>query len=424
MGLACRKEKCSRIGFLGTNLVFSLLGAALLIASCIVRYDQSMVDKYLDYSSFQNALESANVSVHTPSSLNIGEIFDVVCTAFIIIGVLFLLLGILGIIGVFMRLKSLLITYAVMLLVLVILEIIVVVLVATLRGKMEGWIKDALKDSIRNNYSGINGSDVDTLRWNFIMHSFQCCGVDRYSDFRELPARNWDIEIKFNNIVTGKQIPFACCNVKNDTFCVIRPNSTTAFIEKGCYQVMRNWVAKNTSVLVGVGICVWIIELILVVLAFVFICCKLRKGTYEQAEDLAPIQPYKLPHAHLVTRNQNLFHRSDVISNPAYVDPVWHDSSVEIFPLRQWRELYSKHPSDNYDQVTHDMDTFKGSLSQNESYGETFRGEPPKTSFASQRSSQVLGAKAWKRNLRNEFPERTAANRSSGHFGAPPSEYC
>ncbi|KAK3598332.1 hypothetical protein CHS0354_015345, partial [Potamilus streckersoni] len=56
------------------------LGASFLIASCIIRYDQNMMDEYLDYSSYQKALESANVKVHTPSSLNIAETLDAVCT--------------------------------------------------------------------------------------------------------------------------------------------------------------------------------------------------------------------------------------------------------------------------------------------------------------------------------------------------------
>ncbi|KAK3598331.1 hypothetical protein CHS0354_015344, partial [Potamilus streckersoni] len=61
---------------------------------------------------------------------------------------------------------------------------------------------------------------------------FQCCGVDRYTDFRRLPAIKWNIDLDTNDIVAGMQIPFACCHVKNDVTCVLRPNSTTAFIDK------------------------------------------------------------------------------------------------------------------------------------------------------------------------------------------------
>ncbi|KAL3886999.1 hypothetical protein ACJMK2_026955 [Sinanodonta woodiana] len=307
------KERCSRISFIVFNLFLSSFGVVLLTGSCIVRYDQNMADSYLGYSSFQKALESANINVHTPNSLNIGETLDAVCIVFIVIGVLFILLGMMGIIGAFVRLKSLLITYAVVLLVLVVLELTCVVLVTSLRGKLEGWIKDGLKDSIRNNYSGITGNDTDTLRWNFIMHSFQCCGVDRYTDFRALRPLRWSTDVEVDSIVTGKQIPYACCKVKNDNECVLNPNIKTAFIETGCYQVMRNWVTKNTGVMIVVGDIILVTEIVLLVLAFI-ICCTLRN----KDKETDPVETYQLQQMHPESRNQELLNPSDAFMNNPY----------------------------------------------------------------------------------------------------------
>ncbi|KAK3575790.1 hypothetical protein CHS0354_039247 [Potamilus streckersoni] len=394
--LGCTKEKCSRIGFMVMNIIFSAFGVALLTGSCIVGYDHSMADNYLSYSSFQKALETANVNVHTPSSLNIGETLDVVCIVFIVIGVLFLLLGILGLIGAIFRLKVLLIT-------------------------LEGWIRETLKDSIRNNYTGISGNDTDTLRWNFVMHSFQCCGVDRYTDFRTLPAAKWNTEIEYNGLVTGKQIPFACCQVKNDTTCVLKPNSTTAFIKRSCYQVMRNWVTNNTGVMVAVGVIILVTEIVLVVLAFL-LCCTSRKKTYEKDREADPPEPCRLPQAHLVLRNQDLFNPSGVFMNPVYDGPTFHNHSVESYPPRQSRELFNHYndPNDAYDNGFHEQDSYTGSL--NESVDSL--KEPPWMSFATRLSSDNPYAKPMKRELRTGYPEQTAAYRTSGYLGSPPSEYC
>ncbi|KAL3886998.1 hypothetical protein ACJMK2_026954 [Sinanodonta woodiana] len=321
--LTCTKDKCSRTGFMGMNISFSILGAALLIASCIVRFDHNMADKNLGYLQFQKALQNANVIVRTPSTLNMGETLHVVCNVFIIIGVLFLLLGIFGTVAAIVRLKALLIT-------------------------METFIIDSLKDSIRNDYSGITGNDLDTLRWNFIMHSFQCCGVNIYTEFRELPAKKWNVAITANNFITGKKVPFACCKVKNDTSCVLNPNNKTSFIAKGCYQVMRNWITNNTGVLVGVGICVLIIEVILVVLAFVIYCALRKKTNEREEEEIRPIQRFKLPHAHLVPRNHNLLFPGDANTAPAYDSPISHEKSVH-----QYKDVLNHYeqPIDAYDNI-------------------------------------------------------------------------
>ncbi|KAL3887019.1 hypothetical protein ACJMK2_026975 [Sinanodonta woodiana] len=417
----CTKERCIRISFIILNIFLSAYGVALLTGSCIIRYDQNMADSYIGYASFQKALESVNYSVQTPSSLNIGETLDAVCIVFIVIGVLFILIGMMGIIAAFVRLKSLLITYAVVLLVLVVLELICVLLVTTLRGKLEGWIKDGLKDSIRNNYSGINGSDVDTLRWNVIMHSFQCCGVDRYTDFRALRPLKWSIDVELGSIVTGKQFPFACCKVKNNTNCVLSPSNTTAFIDMGCYQVMRNWVTNNTGVIVALGVIILVTELVLVVFAFVR-CCLLQKKAHEKDGEMNPILTYKLPQVHLVSRNRDRVNPSDVFMNPVYDGPTIPDESIEIYPPRRSRELLNHYnePRDTYNTDIYERDSYTDSLSQIES---SLR-EPSQMSYEPGLSSDYPYAKAIKRELRTQYPERTAVDKRSAYFGAPPSENC
>ncbi|KAK3575792.1 hypothetical protein CHS0354_039249, partial [Potamilus streckersoni] len=140
--------------------------------------------------------------------------------------------------------------------------------------------------------------------------------------------------------------------------------------------------------------------LILVVHAFI-ICCTLRKKAKENDEDMNPLQPYKLPHAQLESRNQKLFYPSDVISNPVYEGPTFYDNSVEIYPQRQSRELFNHYnqPTNVYDTFAHDEDTYRGAPSQNEFHEESTPREPSGRSFKSLYSSEVVYAKPRKREL-------------------------
>ncbi|KAL3886996.1 hypothetical protein ACJMK2_026952 [Sinanodonta woodiana] len=332
-------------------ITFNAIGLALMIASCIIRYDRKTADTYLDFSSFQTALQSAKVSI--PNSMDIGATIDPIFIALIVVGAIFLVIGVMGLIGSIRKVKALLVTYAVGLLVLVLMQSVSAVLVATIPEKIENWIKESLKDSIRNDYTGIGGNDTVTLRWNYIMHSFKCCGVDSYTDFVLLEAKRWNRNFAIDNIIQKKRVPFACCINKTDTNCVRNPTNSSAFTEKGCYQILKSWVVNKLNVLIGVGVRILAVQVILTVIAFMM-CCTSRKrvdDNDDDDDDKTRRQPNRISHAQLMPRDTNLFYPDSVTRNPAYEGPRWHGSSLAIYQPHPWKETanhYHKPPDTVY----------------------------------------------------------------------------
>ena len=89
---------------------FQVIGLALFIAACIVRWGTDIVDKYFQdaYDKFVKALEEAGGSSDI-SQLNIGDLLGDATIAFIVIGLFFFLLGIAGSIGACCKVRCLLI---------------------------------------------------------------------------------------------------------------------------------------------------------------------------------------------------------------------------------------------------------------------------------------------------------------------------
>ncbi|KAL3887002.1 hypothetical protein ACJMK2_026958 [Sinanodonta woodiana] len=343
----CTIKRCCLASFLCINAFFSVtFRSFMLIVSCIVRFDQNTMDKYLDYASFQLAMKTSNASAQVPTSLNMGFI------------VLF--------------------QYAVSLILFLVLELICVVLMTTIGDKIEGWIKDSLKGSIRDDYVGINGNDTSTLRWNFIMHSFKCCGADNYLDFKG--AKKWSPHKANGGIIQQTQkVPFACCKDKTDQFCVRSPSSQNSHIDK----------------------------LMLVVFVFI-LCCTLRKQSdHKENEENDAIPPYRVSQEHFLSPRPNMIYPR----NPAY---SYYDSSVEIYPSHSFRErtYHNNQPIDGH----HHVDRYC-SLRSNQSYGETYQRTPSRTSFASLYSSNVQFPKAGK-----EKQKRTAVFGILCYCGGPPPE--
>ncbi|KAL3887015.1 hypothetical protein ACJMK2_026971 [Sinanodonta woodiana] len=328
-------------------ITFNAIGLALMIASCIIRYDRKTADTYLDFSSFQTALQSAKVSI--PNSMDIGATIDPIFIALIVVGAIFLVIGVIGLIGSIRKVKALLVTYAVGLLVLVLMQSVSAVLVATIPEKIENWIKESLKDSIRNDYTGIGGNDTVTLRWNYIMHSqyyiilyifsSNVVVLDSYTDFVLLEAKRWNRNFAIDNIIQKKRVPL--------------PVALTKLTQTGCYQILKSWVVNKLDVLIGVGVSILAVQVFLTVIAFMM-CCTLRKrvdDNDDDDDDKTRRQPNRISHAQLMPRDTNLFYPDSVTRNPAYEGPRWHGSSLAIYQPHPWKETanhYHKPPDTVY----------------------------------------------------------------------------
>ena len=87
-----------------------LIGLVLFIASCIVRWGTDIVDEYFQdaYNAFVKAIKESGGSADI-SNLNISDLLGDATIAFIVIGLFFFLLGIIGCIGACCKVRCLLI---------------------------------------------------------------------------------------------------------------------------------------------------------------------------------------------------------------------------------------------------------------------------------------------------------------------------
>lgn len=284
-------EGCGQILLVLINFLFSLIGIALLVVACLVRFGSDLLDSYLQgaYSAFQKALEEAAASNDVNiSELDIGDLAGDASLAFIVIGAFFFVLGIFGCIGAVCKVKFLLIVYTIVLLTIFVAELIFVILLFTIKSTIDGWIRTPLITKLEEDYTGTNGTDPFSLTMNFVMHEFKCCGIDNYSEFNATS--------KWNRTQNDQIIPYICCMNTKDKTCVTNPSSNNSYIDQGCYEAINDWLTDHSNVLIGVGAGVAAVQLLLIIFSLI-ICCQNRNNDDDKnsySDDIA-IQPYREP---------------------------------------------------------------------------------------------------------------------------------
>ncbi|XP_033758732.1 CD63 antigen-like [Pecten maximus] len=261
---------CGQIILVIINLIFSLVGILLLTVGSIVKWGGNIMDDVLSdwYSNFRKALEEAGVDNSSIENFNIEEFMQEAAIAFIVIGIFFFLLGIIGCIGACCKVRSLLICYSVIIVLVIIVELTFVILLFAIRDDIDKWLKKPLEEAIKDEYTGTNGTDAVTLGLNFIMSEFECCGVENYTEFTTTAT-------KWQKILPNQMIPLICCrNATRDNFdCLTSPNKDNSYSDKGCYSAIEDWVDDNANILIGSGAGVAAVEILLVLFACI-VCAK------------------------------------------------------------------------------------------------------------------------------------------------------
>merc|ERR1712042_273158 len=105
-------------------------------------------------------------------------------------------------------------------------------------------------ENIKRHYGGDDATDVSSYGWNFIMATFQCCGVDNHTDMHR--AKNWDRRMFLNGYQYLKEIPLACCQHEIDVLankkfgaltdknCTIRPTERNSHIDRPCWPSIQH----------------------------------------------------------------------------------------------------------------------------------------------------------------------------------------
>ncbi|RUS72318.1 hypothetical protein EGW08_019926, partial [Elysia chlorotica] len=152
--------------------------------------------------------------------------------------------------------------------------------VKVIRDNIAGALRDTLK-----NYNE-NSTDSTSKAFSAIFSSLECCAVEDYkTDFKTdtagipfYPASVRDVS-KYPLV-----IPITCCrdvdyesNMDASFFdqhseCLKTPSEDNAYVQ-GCLDSIKDEIDSNKAVFIGVGVTILVIEVLVVIMAFV-LCCR------------------------------------------------------------------------------------------------------------------------------------------------------
>jgi len=207
------------------NFIFWLSGLGLIVIGAIIKA------KYGDFVQVSS------------STLASGPVF------LIIIGVVVAIVGFLGCCGAYKESYCMVTTFAVLLALIFVLEIAAGALAYAYKGKLEGYVKEGLKDGVENYKKEEYKKAMDKVQ-----EQFKCCG---YSD------TNGD---KDYNVT----VPDSCYSGKG---------ANKTLNTEGCVKGLEKFLKDHLLIVGGVGIGVAFIQLI----GIIFACCMMRsiKKEYE-----------------------------------------------------------------------------------------------------------------------------------------------
>ncbi|KAK7492413.1 hypothetical protein BaRGS_00016286 [Batillaria attramentaria] len=220
------------------------------------------------YGALQKLIENSG-SHSSLSNFNIGDYLESATLAFILLGVFFFLLGIVGCIGACCKVKCFLVLYAVVIGIIIVGEIVFVVLLFTIRDTLEDTLRSPLYESLENSYEGLNSSTAISLGWNF----FKCCGVENYTDFEKATKWQQHRNYSIGNVTYELKVPIACCKL-NGSFPDV----------KGCYNALMDFLLDNSDIMIGVGAAVAAVE----VLMFIFAICVCHAANRKNIDEVEP----------------------------------------------------------------------------------------------------------------------------------------
>ncbi|KAL4228465.1 hypothetical protein ACF0H5_011512 [Mactra antiquata] len=262
------------------NLVLLLTSLAMTIAGFIIKFGASVFSKYTD-SVLDSVKQSAKVAFDDDISteqFDFEKLFGFFGVLLIVIGVFLLTVSIFGCCGACCKIKMLLMLYAIVLGILVIGQITFVVMFFKYNSVLKGAIRKPLEETLKN-YHGLNGTEADSLVWNFLMQQFECCGIEGYEDFSDT---KW-FGGEFGN-TENLTMPLACCNdlPEDDDFsCAETIDSDLNNYNKGCLDALWDELLGQNqlySYIVSIGVILF--QVILLVFALMLYCKKDEKKVH------------------------------------------------------------------------------------------------------------------------------------------------
>lgn len=177
---------------------------------------------------------------------------------FIIVGIAVLIVGFLGCCAACTENKCMMYSYAALVLLILLAEIAVAVLALVYKGQAKEIVLTALKSG-QQNYQGEEHDGV-TKSWDLIQNTFDCCGVDNYTDWKGKPFQNG----------VETTAPDSCCTNESEGCGAGQLTIPAGSIHtEGCYPDFEEFVESKIFLVGGIGIGIALFQLISVIIA----CC-------------------------------------------------------------------------------------------------------------------------------------------------------
>jgi len=276
---------CGR-GFLKTwlvifNILFFLVGVALIIASAIVLVDKSVILQVFSY-----APDSVPVTTEDLDNI-LSQASYLKQAAYGIIGLggFIFLVGFCGCCGACKESKCLLGVYGVVVLIILIAQLAGGILAYVFKEKAKSHLKEFGLSTMKS-YEGttladgklVYPDDVISQAWDIAQVSFKCCGMDAAKDWE---TQNVSLSYTVNSNVITSKIPVTCCvmtgmenfpeglddiTITNAEKCL--QMEAAFYNDGGCYDAIYNLAMKYGVILLGVCAGLLAFELFNAVFAF------------------------------------------------------------------------------------------------------------------------------------------------------------
>ncbi|XP_066995789.1 CD63 antigen [Anabrus simplex] len=209
------------------NLLFTVSGIGIIVAGGVVLAD---ID---DYRTFMESRILAPPIV------------------LIVVGTIVFLVAFLGCCGAIKENYTMLVAYAVLLLVIFIAEFAVGITAAVAKDDFSAVMKTSMNKSL----SHYEKFTIERNAWDKLQTKFECCGVEHPQDW--------------NGHLTSGKVPPTCCmsTAPEGARCSNSTYNSPGIYQRGCFDKLKNRVKDGALVLAGVGIGIAFVELAGVVLA-------------------------------------------------------------------------------------------------------------------------------------------------------------
>ncbi|XP_076808409.1 CD151 antigen-like [Clavelina lepadiformis] len=194
----------------------------------------------------------------------LGSIYyNLIVYLLIVAGVLILLTGVLGCVGAVQKNAGMLTCYFVLLAVIFLTELIVGVLAFVYHDSIEAELAGDLTANLNKNYNQ-TGQDSLTAAVDEMQQNFHCCGVNKYSDWKQSKF----VKQNKNDLKT----PESCCKTRSP-LCSQRDHPSNIYRvlgdkDLGCLSKLEEYLKDHIFILAITGTIVACIEILVMIFAW------------------------------------------------------------------------------------------------------------------------------------------------------------